>query len=279
MEICLSGRRVANALPALVMGIVNATDDSFFAASRGGPERALSLVAEGADIIDVGAESTRPGSGYVSEEEEVRRLVPVVEAIRRSSDVPISVDTRKLGVMRAARAAGADVLNDVSALEDDPRLAEFCAAEGISVVLMHKRGVPATMQGDTSYSDVFAEVDSYLRARAEFAIDAGIPEGNVVVDPGIGFGKDAAGCAELVRRCGSLCGGRFPVLMALSRKSFIGAVTGRADPSERLFGTLAADIVAVQAGASIVRVHDVAAAVDSLRVLSALGKEARDVRA
>lgn len=271
MELKLSGgRSVSTDLPAFVMGIVNATPDSFWKESRGGLGRALSLVEDGADIIDVGGESTRPGSGYISDDEEIRRVVPVVEALRRVSSVPISIDTRKLSVMKAAFEAGADILNDVSALEDEPLLADFAAEKNIPVILMHKRGIPSTMQDDTSYGNAFAEVDSYLSARCAFAESRGIAPENIIVDPGIGFGKDDRANFSLISRCGELCGGRYRILMALSRKSCIGRVTGR-DEGGRLAGTLTADAVAVMSGASMVRVHDVAEAVDSLKILAALG--------
>ena len=158
MELRLADRIITTERPAFVMGIVNATPDSFYSESRGGADRALSLVDEGADIIDIGGESTRPGSEYVSAEEEIERIVPVIEAVRKKSSVPISVDTRKCEVMKAARKAGADILNDVSALEDDSLMASYAASEKIPVLLMHKRGIPSTMQEKTSYKDVFADV-------------------------------------------------------------------------------------------------------------------------
>lgn len=268
-ELSLRSRKIATRLPAFVMGIVNATPDSFFGGSRGGCERALRLIDEGADIIDIGGESTRPGSRYVPAEEEIRRVVPVIEEIRKKSDVPISVDTRKCAVMRAAFAAGADILNDVSALEDDEALAPFCADTAIPVVLMHKRGTPDQMQKNTEYGDVFRDVDSYLRSRAEYAVAAGIRPEKIWVDPGIGFGKNMKDNCELMRTCGMLCGGMFPVLMALSRKSCIGEVLDEPVGS-RLVGTVSADILSVMHGASIIRVHDVKEAVESMKILNAV---------
>ena len=267
----LASRKVSTDFPAFVMGIVNCTPDSFFSASRGGAERAFELIEEGADILDLGGESTRPGSDYVSAEEEIKRIVPVIEEIRRKSDIPISVDTRKKIVMQAAFDSGADILNDISALEDDPELAFFAAEKKIPVVLMHKRGIPSTMQADTEYKNVFNEVSSYLEQRAEFAIKSGIEKEKIIVDPGIGFGKNLEGNLNLVSNCGSLCGGKFPVLMALSRKSCIGQVTGR-EVQERLYGTLAADLISVLKGAFMVRVHDVAPCKDTLAVLKSLLK-------
>ena len=256
-------------LPAFVMGIVNATPDSFFDRSRGGAENALRLIDEGADILDIGGESTRPGSDYVPAEEEIKRVVPVIEAVRKHSDIPISVDTRKFSVMKAAFEAGADILNDISALEDDENLAPFCAKENLPVILMHKRGIPTNMQSNTSYSDIFSEVENYLKSRVDFALKAGIKDDKIWLDPGVGFGKDVKGNFELIRRAGSLLGGKYPVLMALSRKSCIGAVTGR-EVHERLSGTLTADVLSVLHGASMIRVHDVKDAVDSLKILSAV---------
>ncbi len=268
-KLVLRDKTVETNLPAFVMGIVNATPDSFFDKSRGGAENALRLIDEGADVLDIGGESTRPGSDYVPAEEEIRRVVPVIEAVRKHSDIPISVDTRKFSVMKAAFEAGADILNDISALEDDENLAPFCAKENLPVILMHKRGIPTNMQANTSYSDIFSEVENYLKSRVDFAMKAGIKDDKIWLDPGVGFGKDVKGNFELIRRAGSLLGGKYPVLMALSRKSCIGAVTGR-EVQERLSGTLTADILSVLHGASMIRVHDVKEAVDSLKILSAV---------
>lgn len=268
-SLVLRDRTVTTELPAFVMGIVNATPDSFFDKSRGGVEEALRLIEEGASLLDIGGESTRPGSEYVSEEEEIRRILPVIEGIRRVSDIPLSVDTRKYNVMKAAFEAGADILNDISALEDDDRLASFCAETKIPVILMHKRGNPGTMQNNTVYNNIFDEVNDYLVKRADCALKAGIDAEKIWLDPGIGFGKDVKGNFELIRRCGELADGKYPVLMALSRKTCIGEVTGR-PVAERLYGTLAADIISVQQGASMIRVHDVAAAVDTMKVMAAV---------
>ena len=167
-KLFLADRVIETSRPAFVMGVVNATPDSFWKESRGGAENALRLIDEGADILDIGGESSRPGSEYVSEEEELRRIIPVIEAVRRRSSIPVSVDTRKKNVMKAAFEAGADILNDISALEDDEELAPFAASVSIPVILMHKRGIPVTMQNDTSYSDVFREVSDYLESRADY---------------------------------------------------------------------------------------------------------------
>lgn len=261
----LSGRTITTDKPAFVMGILNATPDSFWSGSRGGLNRAMTMIEQGADIIDIGGESTRPGSDYVSEEEEISRIVPVIKAIRKESDIPISVDTRKSAVMKAAFEEGADILNDISALEDDENMASFCAKENLPVILMHKRGTPGTMQLQTSYPDIFSEISEYLQNRCDYALKYKIKKDRIWIDPGIGFGKNAEGNFKLIKDCGKLCGGQYPVLMALSRKSCIGQATGK-DASGRLAGTIAADLMAVIGGASMIRVHDVAEAVDSLKV-------------
>ncbi len=266
-SLSLAGKTIKTDRPAFVMGIVNATPDSFWKESRGTEERALRLIDEGADIIDLGGESTRPGSDYVDAEEEIRRIVPVIQEIRRHSDIVISVDTRKKSVMQAAVEAGADMLNDVSALEDDAELGRFAAQSGIGVVLMHKRGLPSTMQQNTAYHDVFGEVNAFLEERVSYALACGISADRIILDPGIGFGKDRAANATLIRRCGSLCGGAYPVLMALSRKTLIGEITGR-NVNDRMSGTLVANVLSVLHGASLLRVHDVKETVDAMAVLS-----------
>lgn len=284
ISLSLADRTITTELPAFIIGIVNCTPDSFYEQSRCGDkpladgiQMARSLISEGADIIDVGGESSRPGSSYISEEEEIRRVVPIVESIRKESAIPISVDTRKKIVMEAAYNAGADIVNDISALEDDPDLGTFASLHKLSVILMHKRGKPDIMQKDTAYTDVFAEVDSYLRERALYAEQLGISAEKIIVDPGIGFGKSLDANKVLITQCGKLCGGKYKVLMALSRKTCIGEITGRAVDG-RLYGTLAADMIAVQNGASLLRVHDVAACRDTMKILSSLGGTGEYIR-
>lgn len=256
--------------PAFIMGIVNCTPDSFYSESCGSTEhsvqRALRLIEEGADVLDLGGESTRPGSAYVEADEEIKRLVPVIKEIRKVSDIPLSIDTRKYDVMKACLEEGADVLNDISALEDDERLFDLCVQTGAGVILMHKRGIPSTMQDCTYYSDVFNEVDTYLTERAELAVSKGIAREKIIVDPGIGFGKELEANKILIARCGELCGGKYPVLMALSRKRCIREMTG-CTTEDSLYGTLTADIISVQKGACMVRVHDVKPCRDTLMVL------------
>ena len=259
---------------ARVMGIVNVTPDSF---SDGGAHadadaavaHALRLAEEGADILDVGGESTRPGAGEVPVEEELRRVVPVIERLARETALPVSVDTCKPEVMRAAVAAGAGMINDVRALEAEGAL-DAAAALGVPVVLMHMRGQPPSMQDAPHYDDVVAEVHRYLAERIFAAELAGIPKKNLVVDPGFGFGKTTAHNIELLARLERFAELGVPVLAGLSRKRSIGELTGRGVPAERVAGSVAAHLVAVQRGARIVRVHDVAATVDALKVWEAV---------
>ena len=261
-----------------IMGIVNVTPDSFWKKSRGlghqGAELALQLVEEGADILDLGAESSRPGSQYVEAEEEIRRLLPVIEEIRRHSSVPLSIDTRKKTVMEAAWQQGASIVNDISALEDDPELGVFAACKGLTVILMHKQGIPSSMQNNPLTDNARAQVDEYLQQRVQVALSLGIESDKIWLDPGIGFGKSFQANKILVTECGTLCGGRFPVVMGVSRKSFVAQMLARdTSPEDRLAGTLATNMMAVMAGASILRVHDVAATRDMLLVLENLKSE------
>ncbi|MBO7174999.1 MAG: dihydropteroate synthase [Spirochaetaceae bacterium] len=261
-----------------IMGIVNVTPDSFWKGSRGlghqGAELALKLVEEGADILDLGAESSRPGSEYVGAEEEIRRLIPVIEEIRRYSSVPLSIDTRKKVVMEAAWQQGASIVNDISALEDDPELGVFAAQKGLPVILMHKQGIPSTMQDNPLSDNALHQVNDYLQQRVQVALSLGIESDKIWLDPGIGFGKDFQANKNLVTECGTLCGGKYPVVMGVSRKSFVAQMIGRnSAPEDRLAGTLATNMMAVMAGASILRVHDVAATRDMLLVLENLKSE------
>jgi dihydropteroate synthase len=256
----------------LVMGVVNVTPDSFsdgglHATTDAAVAHALRLVEEGADVLDVGGESTRPGASPVGEEEEGRRVVPVVAALRaRGIALPISVDTTKAAVARAALRAGATLVNDVSAGEADPAMLGVVAREGAGIVLMHRRGEPRTMQDAPSYDDVTAEVVAALAARARAAEAAGIPPDRVFTDPGIGFGKTFAHNETLLRDLEALVAAGRGVWVGASRKAFLGAITGR-PPRERLAASLACAARAAQAGAHAVRVHDVAATKDLLRVL------------
>lgn len=264
-------RTIQTDLPAFIMGIVNVTPDSFWDQSRAqnteaGLARALELVAAGADIIDIGGESTRPGSSYVDADEEIRRVIPLVRAIRKESGIPVSVDTRKATVMEAALDAGADICNDISALGDDPAMAPLAARAEIPVILMHMQGTPESMQDAPRYADVVGEVADWLCTRAQAARAAGIAADRIIFDPGIGFGKTYEHNCALISGLAEIAGRGYPVLMALSRKSCIGQMTGR-PTGDRLAGTLAANLVSVLNGATMLRVHDVAETRDSLAVL------------
>jgi dihydropteroate synthase len=259
--------------PALVMAIVNCTDDSFYAASRTlegkALERALIAEEEGAAIVDFGGESSRPGSLYVSEEKELERVIPVIKAFRKKSSLPVSVDTRKAAVARAALDAGADIINDISGLSDDPLMAGLCAERGAAVVLMHKKGIPKTMQDSPYYEDIAAELKAWFAIAIERALLAGIPAGKIILDPGIGFGKNLDGNLKILRCLAEICGKDYPIMVGLSRKSFIGEITGRS-AEDRLAGTLAANGAAIMGGARIIRVHDVKENVDLAKVLFAI---------
>ncbi|SKA25061.1 dihydropteroate synthase [Novilysobacter spongiicola] len=257
-----------------VMGIVNTTPDSF---SDGGLHEsadaavahALRLVEEGADILDIGGESTRPGAAPVPLEEELRRVVPVIERLAREVGVPISVDTSKPEVMRAAVAAGAGMLNDVRALRAEGAL-DAAAGLGVPVVLMHMADEPGGMQDDPRYDDVVAEVHRYLAERIFAAEMAGIPKRNLVVDPGFGFGKNGTHNMTLLARLERFRELGVPVMAGLSRKRTIGALTGREVPADRVHGSVAAHLIAAQRGVLLLRVHDVGATVDALKVWAAV---------
>lgn len=257
-----------------VMGIVNVTPDSF---SDGGAHdtleaavaHGLRLAAEGADILDVGGESTRPGADDVSLEEELRRVVPVIEQLAKQTVLPISIDTSKPEVMRAAVQAGAGIINDVYALRREGAL-DAAAVLGVPVVLMHMRGEPRSMQEAPDYDDVVGEVHRFLAERIFAAEMAGIAKKNIVVDPGFGFGKNTLHNLTLLTQLERIAELGVPVLAGLSRKRSIGELTGREIASERVAGSVAAHLIAAQRGAMIVRVHDVAATVDAFKVWHAL---------
>ncbi|HEU5162983.1 MAG TPA: dihydropteroate synthase [Thermoanaerobaculia bacterium] len=256
----------------LVMGIVNVTPDSF---SDGGvffdPEIAtdavLRMEAAGAAIVDIGGESTRPGSDPVSAGEEMRRVIPIIQRVRERSAVPISVDTRKAVVARAALDAGADLINDVSALRYDPEMAGVVRDSGVPVILMHMRGDPKTMQEEIRFDDLLGEIRAELGERRAAAIAAGIDPAKILVDPGIGFGKTFDHNVEILRGLGELAS-LGPIVVGASRKAFIGQLTGKSAGRPRMAGSLAAVAAAAVHGAAIVRVHDVAETVDFLRVFA-----------
>jgi dihydropteroate synthase len=263
--------RVIDLSRPLIMGIVNVTPDSFSdggrylspAAARAHGER---LIEEGADLLDIGGESTRPGAADVSEMEEIERVLPLVEALQ-SGGVPISVDTSKPGVMRAVLAAGAAVINDVRAFRSQGAL-EAIRGSDCGLVLMHMQGSPRTMQSEPQYDDVVADVTAFLRGRVADLANAGIDFCRIVIDPGFGFGKTVEHNFTLLRRLSALQAIGRPVLVGLSRKSSLGAVTGRT-VDDRVAASVAAAVLAVERGARIVRVHDVAATRDALKVWAA----------
>ena len=271
-----SGARLCFSGPALVMAIVNCNDDSFYAPSRAlgkkALEKALLAEEEEAAIIDFGAESSRPGASYISEEEELEQLIPVIWEFRKRSSLAISVDTRKAPVARAALDAGADIINDISALADDPNMAEICASRGAALVLMHKKGEPLTMQKAPYYENLTEELKFFFRAALEGAFASGISPEKIILDPGIGFGKSSENNLAIINCLEEICGKDYPVLVGLSRKSFIGDICGKSDAAERLPGTLAANGAAVMGGADIIRVHDVKEHVDLVKILFALGE-------
>jgi len=256
----------------LVMGIVNVTPDSF---SDGGrfldPERAIAhgrtLVAEGADILDIGGESTRPGADAVDAEEEIRRVAPVIEALAADGKTLISIDTMKPEVAEVALSLGARIVNDVSGLRN-PEMRQVAAKRGAAVVIMHMKGTPRTMQVNPEYDDVVAEVREELARRTTEAREAGITD--ICIDPGIGFGKTATHNFTLLRRLEEFLTVGVPLLVGPSRKSFLGALPGAGAPHERLEGSIAACVVSAMKGASVVRVHDVAACKRALTVVDAI---------
>jgi dihydropteroate synthase len=256
----------------IVMGVLNVTPDSFSDGGRFLPLEAavahgLRMVEEGAAIIDIGGESTRPGAAPVSVEEELRRVLPVVERLRQATPAVISVDTSKPEVIREAAAAGAGLINDVRALTE-PGALEAAAASGSAICVMHMQGDPRTMQRAPSYVDVVKEVKAFLDERVQRCRAAGVSSDRIVVDPGFGFGKNLEHNLELLRRLRDLQG-EWPLLVGLSRKSMVGALTGRS-AGERAHGSLALAVIAAINGARIVRTHDVAATVDALKMVDAV---------
>jgi dihydropteroate synthase len=253
-----------------IMGVVNVTPDSFsdggaFEDAAAAIAHGRRLAAEGAAILDVGGESTRPGAEPVPAEEELRRVIPVIEGLAGER---ISIDTMKLRVAEAAVAAGASYVNDVTAFRNDPELAGFVADRGLDCCLMHMLGEPRTMQRDPRYGDVVSDVKAFLSERMDFAVRAGVPEERIQLDPGIGFGKTLEHNLELLRRLDELTDLGRPLVIGTSRKSFLGRLTGR-DVTERVPGTIATCVLALERGATVFRVHDVAEVADALLVTAA----------
>jgi dihydropteroate synthase len=256
-----------------VMGIVNVTPDSFsdggkYSSVERAVEHALQLIAEGADILDIGGESTRPGAAPVGLDEELRRVIPVIEALSKVTTVPLSIDTYKPEVMRAAIQAGADIVNDICALREEGAL-EIVANSNAGVCLMHMQGIPQTMQINPQYTDVVSEVKQFLADRVEACLTHGIASERITLDPGFGFGKTTAHNVALIQHLDSFVELGFPLLVGLSRKSVLGRIAG-GDEQQRLHAGLAASVISVMKGAKIVRVHDVKATVDALKVVAAV---------
>ncbi|MBI2495500.1 MAG: dihydropteroate synthase [Candidatus Omnitrophica bacterium] len=263
----------------LVMGVLNVTPDSFSDGGRwldpgAAVERGIRMEAEGADLIDVGGESTRPGAAPVPVQEELRRTIPVIAGLVRAVRIPLSIDTSKAEVARRAIEAGASLINDVTALRGDPDMGKVAARGRVPIILMHMRGIPRTMQRRPRYGDVVQEVAAFLLRAAEGAQAAGIARSRILLDPGLGFGKTLAHNLALLRGLPRLVSLGFPIALGPSRKSFIGAVL-QTDVGDRLAGTLACVAHAQRCGAHIVRVHDVQPAVQLLRMLAAIDKRGR----
>jgi dihydropteroate synthase len=262
----------------LVMGVLNVTPDSF---SDGGKffdfdkaiEHSFKMAGDGAAIIDIGPESTRPGAEPVSTEEQIHRAIPVIDKLAKETKIPISIDTTNYEVAKAALDAGATMINDVTALADE-RITQLAAERQVSVVLMHIQGTPRTMQVEPKYKDVVAEVLAFLLGRAERAEQFGIPKQRIFIDPGIGFGKTVEHNLKLLANIDKFVKAGYRVLVGPSRKNFIGKLTGKENPAERIFGTAAAVALCAAAGVSIVRVHDVAEMMDVVKTANALRREA-----
>ncbi len=258
----------------IIMGILNITPDSFYdGGKRFDRERAVAdgveMVRAGADVLDIGGESTRPGAEPVALDQELSRVLPVIRGLRQSVNVPISIDTYKASVAQAALTEGADIVNDISALRFDAQMARLVAEEGVPVVLMHMQGVPRTMQVEPRYGDVVREVREFLAERVMVAVKAGIAKEKTIVDPGIGFGKSLQHNLALLRALPTFASLSQPILVGASRKGFIGRLLD-ADPEDRLEGSIAAAVVAALGGADIIRVHDVSETARALRVLDAI---------
>jgi dihydropteroate synthase len=258
----------------LIMGILNITPDSF---SDGGRfddydralARGLELIAEGADILDVGGESTRPGSAPVPAEIELERVLPIIREVRRNSDIPISIDTAKAEVAQKALEAGADIINDISSLRFDPDMARVAAQSGAPLILMHMLGIPKTMQVNPVYQSVLSEIIGFLEEQMQYAVKNGVERGQIIVDPGIGFGKTVTHNLQIIRDLDSFSCMDRPILLAASRKRFIGSILGRPE-MERELGTAVVNSFGIAAGAHMIRVHDVAFHREAVRVADAV---------
>ncbi len=273
----VKGKKICLGQRTWIMGVINITPDSF---SDGGLyfdkekalKKGLQLVDEGSDIIDIGGESTRPGSEPIPAEEEINRVIPAITALRKRTEVLISVDTTKSEVAKAALDHGADIINDISSLRFDPQMASLAAREDVPVILMHMKGIPKTMQAHPTYEDVLYEVKAFLKESIDRAQASGIKKENIIIDPGIGFGKRLKDNLTLINNLHVLEELDRPILVGVSRKSFIGTILD-SPPQERLEGTIASAILSVVHGAAILRVHDVASVKKAVRVAEAIIKD------
>lgn len=258
----LKNRTITTQKKAFVVGILNVTPDSFYEKSRGGVEKAFQLINDGADILDIGAESTRPGFTEVPVDEEINRIIPVLKEIRKVSDIPISIDTRKSRVFEACYNEGADIINDVASFEFDPNMASLAGKLQVPVILTHIfHGIEAERKTDP---EVLKTLSDYFEDKMNLCRQNGIAESKVIIDPGIGFGKTFEENMKLITECGKLCDGKYNIMMALSRKRCIGQMMGDMS-ADRLEGTLKADLLAIESGARFIRVHDVLESVRSLQ--------------
>lgn len=278
--IALPRVRLLDLSSPVVMGILNVTPDSFsdggdYVALSAAVGHALTMTAEGAALIDIGGESSRPGASPVTSDEEQRRVIPVIRAIRKQSDIPISIDTYHADTARAAIDAGADIINDITALRGDTAMAATIAKAGVPVVLMHMQGTPMTMQKSPTYTDCIEAVYTFLSDRIAIAVSAGIAQSQIIIDPGIGFGKRLEDNLRLLAQLDRFTSLGCPILVGASRKSFIGALANGAGIERRLGGSVAAALIASLSGARIVRAHDVAETVQALAVARAISEAGR----
>jgi dihydropteroate synthase len=262
------------------MGVLNVTPDSFsdggdFLDAEKAVARGIEMASQGAAIIDIGAESTRPGSKAVDVKEQIKRVVPVIEKLAAKIKIPVSIDSKDFEVAEAAIDAGASMINDITALEDE-RMAKLAAKKNVPVVLMHIQGSPETMQIQPKYENVVTEVLDYLIQRAKAAEKAGIEKEKIFIDPGIGFGKTLEHNLELLRNIDIFVSSGYRVLLGTSRKKFIGIITGKAEPKERIFGTAATVAIAAAGGVSVVRVHDIAQMVDVVKTANKFREKSKD---
>ena len=275
-SINLNNGRVIRFTRPLVMGILNVTPDSFsdggrFASLEAAVSHAVEMIAQGADLIDIGGESSRPGAEPVSAKEELDRVIPVIQAIRKQTDIPISIDTYKVAVAEEALKAGADIINDISALRMDSHIAGLAAQSGAAVIMMHMLGTPRTMQQNPHYDNCVEEILAFFRERVAYCDNQGIPRDRLILDPGIGFGKRLDDNLAILAGLAKFSEFGLPILVGASRKSFIGQVhVAGQSASGRLGGSIAAALIAVEHGANVVRVHDVAETVEALRIRSAI---------